>query len=114
MSDRLLTSVIELEKTLQEEVRQEEVRAAAWREREIAALHAEADAVRQELARFHAEQVAEAQRQAAAEAAALQVADTARRERLAALAEPFLEELLRRQLDALLPETCDDHPHGEG
>lgn len=34
MNDRLLTNIIELEKTLQEELVREEARASVWRERE--------------------------------------------------------------------------------
>lgn len=114
MSDRLLASVIELERTLQEEVRQEELRAASWQERESAALAAELEETRRELERRHVEQTEATRCRAEAEGEALQAAGAARCSRLSALSEAFLEELLRRQLDLLLPEVGDDHPHGEG
>lgn len=114
MSDRLLAGVIELERILQEEVRREESRAAAWQEREVAALTAGLEAGRRELERRRAEQLAEARHLAEAEGAALQAAAAARCARLVNLEDTFLEEVLRRQLGALLPEAGDDHPHGEG
>ncbi len=114
MSDRLLASVIELERTLQEEVRQEELRAVAWQERESAALTAGLEEIRRELERRLVEQTEATRCRAQAEGEALRAAGAARCLRLAALSEAFLEELLRRQLDLLLPEVGDDHPHGKG
>lgn len=47
MSDRLLTNIIEQGKALQAEVEQEEARASAWCERELAALEQELTSTRQ-------------------------------------------------------------------
>jgi hypothetical protein len=114
MSDRLLASVIELEKALQEEVAQEEARAAAWQERELAALAAGMELSRQALDGWHAGQTAEIRRRAEAEAETLRAAGAARCARLATLSDGFLVEVLRRPLTLLLPETGDDHSHGQG
>lgn len=113
MTDRLLATVIELEKTLQEEVRAEEVRAAAWRERELAQLQTDLAAARLEVVRWQEEQAAAAHCAADRAAAELQAAATGRCARLAALPEYFLEKLLKQQLAALLPGVGDDHPHGQ-
>lgn len=114
MSDRLLASIIDLEKTLQEEVRREEERAAAWRDRELAALEAEREETRRTLDKWHAEQTAAARRKAEAEGETRRTAGAARCARLAGLSDSFLEDVLRRQLNLLLPEGGDDHPHGQG
>lgn len=113
MTDRLLATVIELEKTLQEEVRAEEARAAAWQERELAQLATARETVRLELARWRDEQAAAVHRTAEAEAVALRQAAAARCARLTALPDRFLAKLLKQQLDSLLPEVGDDHPHGQ-
>jgi hypothetical protein len=114
MGDRLLSGIIELEKTLREEERREAARAAAWRERELAALAAELTAARLALAQRDEDAVAVAREAAEAEGAALLAAGAERCTRLAALPEAFLESLLRRQLGRLLPEADDDHPDGQG
>lgn len=114
MGDRLLASVIELEKLLQEEVRQEEARVAAWREREEAALAAGLETARRELAVWRDAQAAAGRRDAESAGAALRAAAAERCARLAALPEDFLERVLQPQLSSLLPEVGDDHPHGQG
>ena len=114
MSDRLLTTIIELEEALQEEVRREAERAGAWRDREYAALAAAATEEHRWLDMQEREQVAAAQQAAAEEAGHWQAAADTWCARLAALSDPFLKELLRRHLAMVLPETGDDHSHGEG
>ena len=114
MSDRLLTAIIALEKALQEEVCREAALAAAWRERELAALTREMTAARQAIEARQAEATAEARRGAEAEGERICTAVAARCARLAALPDHFLEELLRERLGMILPEAGDDHPHGEG
>lgn len=113
MSDRLLTSIIELEKTLQEEVRREEERAASWREREYLTLVAMLEEEQRQLQSEEAGRTAAARQEAEAAAAELRLANEAWCARLAALPDSFLEVALHRQLAALLPETGDDHPHGQ-
>ena len=114
MSDRLLTSIIELEKLLQEEVRREEERAAAWCERECAAL-AQVLAVEQRQRQSdEAARAESARREAGAAAERLRLETDEWCARLAALPDNFLEAVLLRQLSAILPETDDDHPHGQG
>jgi hypothetical protein len=114
MSDRLLTSIIELEKALQEEVRREEERAAAWRERECAALVVALEAEQRQLQREEAGRAAAARQAAEAAAVDLRLANEAWCARLAALPDSFLKAALQRQLTTLLPGTGDDHPHGQG
>lgn len=114
MSDRLLISIIELEKTLQEEVRREEERAAAWREREFAALTQILVSEQRQQQREEVARAATARREAGAAAERLRLETDDWCARLAALPDNFLEAELRKQLSAILPETDDDHPHGQG
>lgn len=114
MTDRLLATVIELEKALQEEVRAEEERAAAWRERELAQLDADLAGTRAQWSSWQEEQAAAARHAADRAATELQAAAAARCTRLATLPESFLVKLLEQQIAALLPEVGDDHPHGQG
>lgn len=113
MSDRLLTSILELEKRLQGEVARETARAGAWRERELAALAGSAATAQQQLERWGDEQASAARRTAEAEGEQLKAAAAARGARLAAVSESFLEELLRERLAMLLPEDGHDHPDGK-
>lgn len=114
MSDRLLATIIELEKALQEETRREAERAAAWRDRELAALALEASADRQKLSGAEAKELSAARQEVEAEGTRLLAAAEARCTRMTALSDAVLEEVLRRQLHRLLPEDGDDHPHGQG
>ena len=114
MSDRLLTSIIELERSLQGEVASEQARAVAWLERELAMLAAEMKASGQQLLTAEAEQVAAARREAEAAAAQLQQDSAAWCKRLAELPDAVLERVLLRQLPLLMPEAGNDHPHGQG
>lgn len=113
MSDRLLISIIELEKTLQEEVRREEERAAAWRERECAALARMLAAEQRQRQSDTAARAVEARREAGTAAERLRLETDEWCARLAALPDSLLEAVLRRYLPAILPETDDDHPHGQ-
>jgi len=114
MSERLLTSIIELEKALQAQVAGEAARAAAWQERELALLGGDIAAAREQLRTIETEQVAAARRAADADAAQLQRETMAWCQRLAGLPDAVLERLLLRQLPLLMPEADDDHPHGQG
>lgn len=114
MSDRLLISIIELEKTLQEEVRREEERAAAWREREFAALTQMLAAEQRQRQSEAATRAATARREAGAAAERLRLETDGWCARLAVLPDNFLKAVLCKQLSAILPETDDDHPHGQG
>jgi len=113
MSERLLTSIIELEKALQAEVASEAARAQAWKERELGLLAGDMAAARDQLRTTEAEQVAAARRAADADAAQLQREMMAWCQRLAGLPDAVLERLLLRQLPRLMPEAGDDHPHGQ-
>lgn len=114
MSDRLLTNIIELERALQAELEREDARACAWREREFATLEQALTTTRQQLRQRHAEQLTTARRDAAAAAERERLTTEAWCERLAALPDSLLREVLRRHLPSILPETGDDHPHGQG
>jgi|APIni6443716594_1056825.scaffolds.fasta_scaffold593887_1 hypothetical protein len=113
MGDRLLATIIELEKTLREEVRREAARADGWREREVAVLELEVSAAQRELSAWLSEQTAAARLAAAAAGERRVTATAVRCARLAALQDSFLEEVLRLHLRKLLPEAGDDHPHDE-
>lgn len=114
MGDRLLTTIIELENALQEEYCREERRAAAWREREVAALERNLAATRRQLSAETLAAETPARQAAEAEAARRRQAAERLCARLTALPDVFLEAMLRRALCLLLPEDDHDHPHGQG
>jgi hypothetical protein len=114
MGERLLNSIIELEKALQAEVAREEARAAAWREREFAALELTLATARRQLQELEVDRLASARRDAETCAEGLRQDTAAWCERLAALPDSLLREVLLRHLPDLLPETSDDHPHVQG
>lgn len=113
MGNRLLATIIELEKSLQEEICQETERAVAWRERELGVLARELAIARQGVTAEGVVALTETRRRAEAEALRLQAVAQARGNRLESLPDTFLEGVLRRQLRTILPEDDDDHPHGQ-
>lgn len=114
MTDGLLNNIIQLEKSIQAEVADEQQRATDWQARELAALEAElaaAQAGEEERGRqLLAENKAALQR----EGAALEEAASAWCERLSKLDETTLHAALKRHLAAILPGGDHDHPHGQG
>ena len=113
MKDGLLDEIIHLEKRIQAEVAAEETRAAAWRDREIAALGAKT-------ARKRAAEEARLERamtkvrdKLRREAAALESTAAESCRRLESLDDEALRQVLRKHLPSLLPGGDHDHPHGE-
>lgn len=113
MVNRLLTTIIELEKSLQEEICLETERSITWRDGELATLAQELVTLRQRLADEEVAALAAARLLAEAEGARLLAGVKVRCVRLEALTDAFLQELLRQPLNTLLPEDDDDHPHGQ-
>lgn len=114
MEDGLLDEIILLEKRIQAEVEAEEVRASAWRERELANLAAaETREKVAEEARFEQIMI-RAQDSVRREAEALESAAQALCRRLEEIDDDDLRRALHRHLAILLPGGDHDHPHGEG
>jgi len=114
MSDLLLENIIALEKRLQRQLEAERSRAAAWQERELDALAATLAAAEAATDQLDQQALAAARVELEAQAAAMVAAAATLAERLAALDNAELEQRLRARLDAILPETGHDHPHGQG
>jgi hypothetical protein len=113
MTDGLLDSIIELEKRIQAEVTAERTRAEEWQAREFATLLTEStDARMIEEAHFR-ETLAEEEAQLIAESAALEATASAWCQRLLALNDEILRDVLKRHLAAMLPGGDYDHPHGQ-
>ncbi len=111
MSDGLLESIIQLEKWIQAQVVAEQERAATWQERELVALEASQSKLRQQVEdRFHQELI-KRQKSFQHQGETLEAEASGWCQRLAALDDATLCEILRRHLAALLPGGDNDHPH---
>lgn len=113
MKDGLLDDIIHLEKQIQAEVAAEETRAAAWRDRELAALDAAATRLKatEEQRLDRALSAARDKLRREADALESSAADACRR--LESLDDDVLRRVLHRHLPSLLPGGDHDHPHGE-
>jgi phage shock protein A len=113
MSEQLLSTIIALEKELQRQVQEELSRAAAWRERQLAALAKEEERVRTTLATERAAQIEADRRSAVAEGERAVATVRLWCARLEALPEDVCVAQLVPLLRRLLPEAGDDHAHGQ-
>ncbi|MDG5469174.1 hypothetical protein P9J64_12665 [Deltaproteobacteria bacterium IMCC39524] len=113
MTDGLLDNIIELEKRIQAEVSAEQARAKEWQARELSTLLVEcADTRKIEEARCR-RLFAEQEEQLKGEGTALEEAACAWCQRLLALNDEVLHDVLKRHLAAILPGGDYDHPHGQ-
>ena len=113
MTDGLLDNIIELEKRIQVEVTAERTRAGEWQVRELATLVSEcAEARIIEEARCRG-LLAEQEEKLKAEGTALEKAACALCQRLLALNDEVLHDVLKRHLAAILPGGDYDHPYGQ-
>ena len=113
MTDGLLDNIIELEKRIQVEVTAERTRAGEWQVRELATLVSEcAEARIIEEARCRG-LLAEQEEQLKGEGTALEETSSAWCQRLLALNDEVLHDVLNRHLAAILPGGDYDHPHGQ-
>jgi hypothetical protein len=112
MTDGLLESIIQLERSIQAEVVAEQARASAWQARELTSLQASltADRSAEEDRRrlILAGKRVELQR----EGAALEASASAWCCRMSSLDSATLSDLLKRHLADILPGGGHDHPHG--
>ncbi|TLM65852.1 MAG: hypothetical protein FDZ69_08210 [Deltaproteobacteria bacterium] len=114
MGDRLLATIIELERSLQGEIRRETALAEAWCARELAALAREGESVRCRLAEQERAVLAAGRAAAEKDGERLLAAAEARGAQLEALTDAQLTVALRKVWHRLLPEDDHDHPHGQG
>ena len=114
MTDGLLESIIHLEKRIQADVADEQARACAWQQRELAALEASFAANQTNEEVSYQQQLAKKQVEVEQEGTALEAASSTWCQRLRNLEEATLRELLKRHLAVLLPGGEYDHPHGQG
>ena len=113
MTDGLLDNIIELEKRIQAEVTAEQVRAEEWQARELCTLLSEcADNRTIDEARCR-EVLAEQEEQLKGDGTALEEATSSWCQRLLALNDEVLHDVLKRHLAAILPGGDYDHPHGQ-
>lgn len=113
MTDGLLENIIHLEKQIQANVVEEQVRAAQWQERELTNLEnslvearaATEDQRKQALIKKKAELLHEGED--------LETAAKDWCQRLENLDASTLEEVLKRHLAEVLPGGDHDHPHGQ-
>lgn len=113
MTDGLLEDIIQWEKQIQQQLAAEEQRVAAWSEQETAALEE-----RLSVARKHAEdddrEALEAAREDARREAEARLKEAEQWcERLQAIDDQTLGEILQRHIEMIMPEAADDHSHGK-
>ena len=113
MTDGLLDNIIELEKRIQAEVTAEQTRAEEWQARELATLLNECAEVRMIKEARCRELLAEQEEQLKGEGIALEEAASAWCQRLLALNDEVLHDVLKRHLTAILPGGDYDHPYGQ-
>ncbi len=114
MSDGLLESIIQLEKSIQAEVAKEKVRAEEWQTRELANLETVLTSASEELARNRSQKLARKKRELKREGAKVQTDAETWCKRLESLDDSVLRATLRSYLAVILPEGDHDHPHGKG
>lgn len=114
MTDGLLENIIQLEKQIQSEVADEQVRAAAWQAREMSAMQDALEKTRLIEEQRRRQSLAEKKAAIEREGAALEAASSAWCQRLADLDETRLRDALKWHLAAILPGGDHDHPHGQG
>jgi hypothetical protein len=113
MTDGLLDNIIELEKRIQAEVTAEQTRAEEWQARELNTLesdYSEAKIVEEARCRGL---LAEQEKQFKDEGTALELAAFTWCQRLLALNDEVLHDVLKRHLAAILPGGDYDHPYGQ-
>lgn len=113
MTDGLLDNIIDLEKRIQAEVAAEQTRAEEWRVRELATLEEESAEARMIEEAHCRELLAEQEEQLKGEGTALEAAASAWCQRLLALDDEILSDVLKRHLAGILPGGDYDHPHGQ-
>jgi hypothetical protein len=113
MTDGLLDNIIELEKRIQSEVAAEQTRAEEWHVLELTGLQSRCAEGRiiEEARRRDA--LAEQEVQLKGEGAALEESASDWCQRLLALNDEMLRDVLKRHLAAILPGGDYDHPHGQ-
>jgi hypothetical protein len=113
MTDGLLNNIIELEKRIQSEVAAEQARAEEWQVRELAGLQSYCAETRMVEEASCREALAEQEVQLKGEGAALEESASNWCQRLSALNDEMLRDVLKRHLAAILPGGDYDHPHGQ-
>ena len=114
MSDGLLESIIQLEKSIQSEVAKEQVRAEEWQARELANLEKKLARIRQEFEEHRRLELEKKKSELEHEGAKLKAEAEDWCNRLELLEDSVLLSALRLNLAVILSEGDHDHPHGEG
>ena len=109
MADKLLNDVIQLENRIQEQLRDEQCRADAWLERVRTEQGELARRAGRQLAEQNRQVLAGAKRRAEQQAAQLEAREQECCRRLERLDDELLKEVLRRQVNRILPGRVDDH-----
>lgn len=114
MTDGLLENIIQLEKQLQAEVADEQVRAQQWQSRELEHLDKSFVAARNLEENRLKTALKAREEEIQHEVEALEAQTEAWSRHLLSLDDATLMEVLKRQLAEILPGGDHDHPHGAG
>jgi len=113
MTDGLLENIIQLEKQIQAEVAQEQVRAKTWQERELALLEDRLNEARANEDERRQQAFAEQKSALEREIKKMERDSADWCHRLSRLDEATLYRVLKQQLAVILPGGDHDHPHGQ-
>ena len=113
MTDGLLENIIHLEKQIQANVADEQVRAGQWQERELATLESTLVETRTAIEKQRKQALIKKKAQLLGEGAGLEAAAKDWCKCLETLDDSTLEEVLKRHLAGVLPGGDHDHPHGQ-
>lgn len=103
MADELLSSIIQVENEIQEQLQVEQARADAWLERVRTEEQKKMSSINQEQNQADSIALKEAQTRAAEEATAIVSQEVERCQQLESFDDKELEEVLRRHLVKILP-----------
>ncbi|WP_303720528.1 hypothetical protein [Malonomonas rubra] len=113
MADQILNAIIQLENRIEQQLRLEQEKATAWLAGVRGELEANAKRDRQWIADRKRQLMREAEQQIDSSCTRLLDAEMSYCRRLKELSEETLLEVLRRQLERIIPRPVDDHQDGK-
>ena len=113
MADQILNAIIQLENRIEQQLREEQEKASVWLAGVRCDLEAEAKREQQRITDRKQQLLQEAEQQIKRNCVCLLEAEKAYCRRLEELSDETLLEVLRRQLERIIPRPVDDHQNGE-